>query len=48
MQFDRAYTDNSDGPELDSVGDGTATQEDQFVSFINDSGSFMDISGWQI
>ncbi len=48
IRFDQVYTDNSGGAEFDSDGDGTATQEDEFVSFTNDSGSAVDISGWQI
>ncbi len=48
VRFDQVYTDNSGGAEFDSDGDGTATQEDEFVSFTNSSGSAVDISGWQI
>jgi hypothetical protein len=48
VRFDQVYTDNSEGAEFDSDGDGTTTQEDEFVSFTNDSGSAVDISGWQI
>ncbi|WP_158270014.1 Hint domain-containing protein [Litoreibacter ponti] len=48
VRFDQIYGDNSGGPEFDTDGDGTATQEDEFVSISNDSGGPMDISGWQI
>ncbi|WP_281967434.1 Hint domain-containing protein [Roseovarius nanhaiticus] len=48
VRFDQVYTDNSEGAEFDTDGDGTATQEDEFVSFTNDSGDPIDISGWQI
>lgn len=46
--FDQVYGDNTGGAEFDSDGDGTATQEDEFVSFTNTSGTAVDISGWQI
>lgn len=42
------YGDNSGGAVFDSDGDGTATQEDEFVSILNTSGAAVDISGWQI
>ncbi|MFX0541174.1 Hint domain-containing protein [Roseovarius sp. S4756] len=48
IRFDQVYTDNSGGVEFDSDGDGTATQEDEFVSFTNACQSAVDISGWQI
>lgn len=48
VRFDQIYTDNSEGAEFDSDRDGTATQEDEFVSFTNESGSAVDISGWQV
>lgn len=52
VRFDQIYGDNSgtaNGQQpFDSDGDGTATQEDEFVSFTNTTGSPMDISGWQI
>lgn len=48
IRFDQIYGDNSGGGEFDTDGDGTATQEDEFVSFTNDSGTAVDISGWQI
>ncbi|WP_415919930.1 Hint domain-containing protein [Tateyamaria sp. SN6-1] len=46
--FDQVYGDNSGASEFDSDGDGTTTQEDEFVSFTNTSGGAIDISGWQI
>lgn len=48
--FNQVYTDNTGapGPEFDTDGDGTATQEDEFVSFTNLSGGDVDISGWQV
>ncbi len=48
--FNQVYTDNTGapGPEFDTDGDGTATQEDEFVSFTNLSGGDIDISGWQV
>lgn len=46
--FDQVYGDNSGGAEFDSDGDGTATQEDEFVAFRNTSGSDVDISGWEV
>lgn len=52
VRFDQVYADNSgtsDGQQpFDTDGDGTATQEDEFVSFTNTSTGPMDISGWQI
>ncbi|MEP4195127.1 MAG: Hint domain-containing protein [Aliishimia sp.] len=42
------YGDNSGGAVFDTDGDGTATQEDEFVSIQNTSSSPMDLSGWQI
>jgi hypothetical protein len=52
IRFDQVYGDNSGtsgGQQLfDTDGDGTATQEDEFVSFTNTSSGPMDISGWQI
>ncbi|MEL7461118.1 MAG: Hint domain-containing protein [Pseudomonadota bacterium] len=48
MVFDQIYGDNSGGPELDTDLDGTATQEDEFVSVVNTTGAPIDISGWQI
>ncbi len=48
VRFDQIYGDNSGGAEFDTDGDGTATQEDEFVSFRNDTGDTIDISGWQI
>lgn len=52
IRFDQIYGDNSgtsDGQfEIDTDGDGTATQEDEFVSIINSNTTSMDISGWQI
>lgn len=46
--FDQVYGDNTSGAEFDTDGDGTATQEDEFVSFTNTSGTAIDVSGWQI
>ena len=46
--FDQIYGDNSGGAEFDTDGDGTATQEDEFVSFTNTTGAPIDVSGWQI
>jgi hypothetical protein len=46
--FDQIYGDNTGGAEFDFDGDGTATQEDEFVSFTNTSGTAVDVSGWQI
>ncbi|MEL7089472.1 MAG: lamin tail domain-containing protein, partial [Planctomycetota bacterium] len=46
--FYEFYGDNTGGTELDVDGDGTATQEDEFVSVQNTSGAAIDISGWQI
>ncbi|MFK7878897.1 Hint domain-containing protein [Roseobacter sp.] len=52
VQFDQVYGDNSarhsGEQEHDTDGDGTATQEDEFVSFTNTNGTSLDISGWQI
>ncbi|MFK7869888.1 MAG: Hint domain-containing protein [Roseobacter sp.] len=52
IRFDQIYGDNSGPtngqPEFDTDGDGTATQEDEFVSITNSSNEPMDISGWQI
>lgn len=46
--FSQIYGDNSGGTEFDTDGDGTPTQEDEFVSLLNTTGSSIDISGWQI
>lgn len=46
--FDQIYGDNTGGAEFDTDGDGTATQEDEFVSFTNTTGSAIDVSGWQV
>jgi hypothetical protein len=46
--FSLIYGDNSGGAEFDTDGDGTATQEDEFVSLQNTTGSAIDLSGWQI
>ncbi|MEM7742528.1 MAG: Hint domain-containing protein [Pseudomonadota bacterium] len=46
--FSQIYPDNSGGPEFDTDGDGTATQEDEFVAILNNSATAVDISGWQI
>lgn len=52
IRFDQIYGDNSgthDGQQpFDTDGDGTATQEDEFVSITNTTAVPMDISGWQI
>ncbi|WP_282094695.1 Hint domain-containing protein [Epibacterium ulvae] len=48
IRFDQVYGDNSGGAAFDTDGDGTATQEDEFVSFTNSSGAPLDISGWQV
>lgn len=46
--FDQVYGDNSGGAEFDTDKDGTATQEDEFVSVQNTTGAPVDLSGWQI
>ncbi|MEM1385500.1 MAG: Hint domain-containing protein [Pseudomonadota bacterium] len=46
--FHQLYPDNSGAIEYDSDGDGTATQEDEFLSVQNTTGAPVDISGWQI
>ena len=46
--FDQLYGDNTSGAEFDTDYDGTATQEDEFVSFTNTTGSAVDVSGWQV
>ncbi|MEM8742528.1 MAG: lamin tail domain-containing protein, partial [Pseudomonadota bacterium] len=52
--FGQIFGDNSSdndptsNTEFDSDGDGTTTQEDEFVSITNTTGAPMDISGWQI
>ena len=50
--FDQIYADNTQSattaPEFDTDGDGTTTQEDEFVSFTNTTAAPVDISGWQI
>ncbi|MDD9715663.1 Hint domain-containing protein [Dinoroseobacter sp. PD6] len=46
--FGQIYPDNTGGPEFDSDLDGTASQEDEFVSITNTTGAPIDISGWQI
>ncbi len=46
--FHQFYGDNTGGAEFDTDGDGTATQEDEFVSLQNTSGVPVDLSGWQI
>ncbi len=46
--FHQFYGDNTGGAEFDTDGDGTPTQEDEFVSVQNTSGSSVDLSGWQI
>ena len=46
--FDQIYPDNSGGAVFDTDGDGTATQEDEFISVRNTTGSDIDISGWQV
>lgn len=46
--IEQIYGDNTGGAEFDTDGDGTATQEDEFVSVLNTSGSAVDISGLQI
>lgn len=52
IQFDQIYGDNSaqnsSEQEYDTDGDGTATQEDEFVSFTNTNETPLDVSGWQI
>lgn len=52
IQFDQIYGDNSgtrgNEHQVDIDGDGTATQEDEFVSFTNTNGTPLDVSGWQI
>ncbi|MFK7944352.1 MAG: lamin tail domain-containing protein [Paracoccaceae bacterium] len=46
--FDQIYGDNSGGAEFDVDGDGTTTQEDEFVAVKNTTGSDVHISGWEI
>ncbi len=46
--FDQVYGDNSGGAEFDTDGDGNTTQEDEFVSFTNTTGTAIDVSGWQV
>ncbi len=46
--FHQFYGDNTGGAEFDTDGDGTPTQEDEFVSVQNTSGVAVDLSGWQI
>ncbi|MEM8732271.1 MAG: Hint domain-containing protein [Pseudomonadota bacterium] len=46
--FHQIYGDNSGGDEFDTDGDGTATQEDEFVSVMNTTDAPLDVSGWQI
>ena len=46
--FGQIYGDNSGGAVFDTDGDGTATQEDEFVSFTNTTSTAIDISGWQV
>ncbi len=48
VAFNQVMPDNSGGPVLDSDGDGTASQEDEFVSFQNTTDGDLDISGWQV
>ncbi|MGZ2259797.1 Hint domain-containing protein [Roseobacter sp. A03A-229] len=52
VRFDQIYGDNSGTgggqTPFDSDGDGSATQEDEFVSITNDNATPLDISGWQI
>lgn len=48
IAFGQIYGDNSGGAEFDSDGDGTPTQEDEFVSVTNTTGAPIDISGWEI
>lgn len=48
IAFSQIMGDNSAGMEFDTDGDGTTTQEDEFVSILNTSGAAVDISGWQI
>lgn len=48
IAFDQVYGDNSGGAEFDTDGDGTATQEDEFVSFTNTTGAPVDVSGWEV
>lgn len=46
--FGQIMPDNTEGAEFDSDQDGTATQEDEFVSVTNTTGAPLDVSGWQI
>lgn len=46
--FGQIMPDNSGGPEFDTDLDGTATQEDEFISVTNTNAAPLDISGWQI
>lgn len=46
IRFDQVYGDSSGGAEFDADGDGSTTQEDEFVSFTNTTGSTVDVSGW--
>lgn len=46
--FGQIMPDNTGGPEFDTDLDGTATQEDEFISVTNTNATPLDISGWQI
>lgn len=46
--INQIYGDNSGGAEFDTDGDGTTTQEDEFVSVQNTTGSAIDLSGWEV
>jgi hypothetical protein len=48
IAFQQVYGDNTGTGAVDTDRDGTITQEDEFVSFINLSGAPVDISGWQV
>lgn len=46
--FGQIMPDNSGGAVFDTDLDGTATQEDEFVSVTNTNTTALDVSGWQI
>lgn len=49
LSFYEALTDNNAGPAVFDVdGDGTVSNSDQYISFVNTTGGDLDISGLQI
>ena len=48
IAFHQIYGDNTGTGAVDTDRDGTVTQEDEFVSFINLTNAPIDISGWQV